>query len=143
MPNYALTLSYEDAYERRGSKSFTLSAIDYPTALTNAISFLTALANLMMADILKYSVATEFVYTDTVDALANRDEGATISCDLGGGKKAALKIPTPVKTIFNSDGSVDMTDGLITALESEYLAGNVLISDGETVLDFINGKLDK
>lgn len=143
MPIFQLALSYVDAYQRRGTKSFELDAIDYPTALTNAGTFVGELANAMMADILKYSVATEVVYTDSVDALANKDEGITISCDLGGGKTAALKIPTPVKSYIDPDGTVDMTNAIITALESTYIAGEVLISDGETVLDFLSGKLDK
>lgn len=142
MALFNLALSYIDAYQRRGSKSFVLSAIDYPTALTNAGTFVGELANAMMGDILKYSVATEIDYTDTVDALANKDEGVTISCDLGAGKTAALKIPTPVKSYVNGDGTVDMTDAIITALESTYIAAEVLISDGETVLGFLSGRLD-
>lgn len=142
MALFNLSLSYVDAYQRRGTKGFVLDAVDYPTALTNAGTFVGELANAMMGDILKYSVATEVLYTDTVDALANKDEGVTISCDLGGGKTAALKIPTPVKTYINPDGTVDLTDAIITALESTYIAGEVLISDGETVLDFLSGKLD-
>lgn len=143
MANFQLAVSYIDAYKRRGTKSFLLSAIDYPTALTNAGTFVGELANAMMANILKYSLATEVVYSDTVDALANKDEGVTISCDLGGGKTAALKIPTPVKSYVNADGTVDLTDAIITALESTYIAGEVLISDGEVVIDFLSGKLDK
>ena len=143
MPTYALAVSYIDAYKRRGTKSFVLSAIDYPTALTNAGTFVGELANIMMANILKYSVATEVDYSDTLDALANKDEGITISCDLGFGKTAALKIPTPVKSVILGDGSVDLTDAIVTALESTYIAGEVLISDGEVVLDFLSGKLDK
>lgn len=143
MPEFQLSLSYIDAYKRRGTKGFVLSAVDYPTALTNAGTFVGELANAMMANILKYSVATEVVYSDTLDPLANKDEGVTISCDLGGGKTAALKIPTPVKTYVNADGTVDLTDAIITALESTYIAGEVLISDGEVVIDFLSGKLDK
>ena len=143
MAKFQLSISYCDAYTRRGSKSFELEAIDYATALTNAGVFVGELETAMMGDIVKYALATEVINADTVDPLANNDEGVTISCDLGGGKSAALKIPTPVKSYINADGTVDMTDAAIVALEATYVAGKVLISDGETVLGFLSGKLDK
>lgn len=143
MPIFQMNMSYVDAYQRRGTKSYELDALDYPTALTNAAAFVVVLAAAMMADILKYAVCTEVLVTDTVDALANKDEGVTISTDLGGGKTAALKIPTPVKSYINPDGTVDMADAIITNVEAFYTDGKVLISDGETVLDFLSGKLDK
>lgn len=143
MAVFGMSLSYVDAYQRRGTKSFELEAIDYATALTNAAAFVVVLAAAMMGDILKYAVSTEVTVVDTVDALANKDEGVTISTDLGGGKTAALKIPTPVKSYINPDGTVDMADVIITDVETFYTDGKVLISDGETVLDFLSGKLDK
>jgi len=143
MPEYGLSISYADAFERRGNLSRTIVALDNIAAMTLAGVVVGAMANIMDADILSYSVSTDVVYTDTVVAGANKDVGITLSCDLGGGKRAALKIPTPALSVVNGDGSVDMTDALITALESEYIAGNILISDGETVVRFISGKLDK
>ena len=142
MAQFPLNISYVDAYQRRGVKSFLLEAVDYVTALANAALFVPELAAAMMGDILKYSVHTDVIFSDTVTPLANKDEGITISCDLGGGKTAALKIPTPVKSVINPDGTVDMTDVIITDLEATYVAGKVLISDGETVIAFLSGKLD-
>lgn len=143
MPIYAMALTYVDAYQRRGTKRYELDTVDFAGALARAATLATALGNLMEADILKYTVGQEIPYTDTVVAGANRDEGITLSADLGAGKTAAIKIPTPVNTVINPDGTVDITDGLITALETEYLSTEVLVSDGEVVLDFLSGKLDK
>jgi hypothetical protein len=138
-----MALTYVDAYQRRGTKRYELDTLDFTAALARAATLATALGNLMEADILKYTVGQEVPYTDTVVAGANRDEGITLSADLGAGKTAAIKIPTPVNTVINPDGTVDITDGLITALETEYLSTEVLVSDGEVVLDFLSGKLDK
>ena len=143
MAQFELSISIMDVYQRRGSKRFLLEALDIATAITNAGLFATSLADVMEAEILNYSVAARVAYTDTVGANANLDEGITISCDLGAGKRAALKIPSPKNSVLNGDGTVDLTDAAITALESHYLSGDVLISDGEIVLDFLSGKLDR
>ena len=143
MATFKMTVIYEDAYTRRGRKVFKLETLDFAAALTRAGTFASALAGIMGAKILRYDVGQEVSYSDTVTALSNKDEGATIQTDLGAGKTASLKIPAPEKGIFNADGSVDLTDALVTALESEYLSGEVTISDGEVVLDFKSGVLDK
>lgn len=143
MAKFGLRVSFEDAFTRRGSKRFELEALDFPTALINADAFVVSLAAAMGADILVYCVSDDVLFTDSVTAGANLDEGITISVDLGGGKRAALKIPTPEGAYINTDGTVDMANALITAVEAHYTAGKVLISDGETVLDFLSGKLDR
>lgn len=145
MPKFLLSIQMQDAWgdKRRTTKRFTLDVLDWAAAGIRAGTFLTAWSNITGLDVLKYTLGQETPYTDTVTAEANMDAGATISCDLGGGKRAALKIPAPEVTILNADGSVDLTDALVTALESEYLSGDVTISDGEVVLDFLSGKLDK
>lgn len=143
MATFYITAVLRDAYGRRTRKTFELSVADYAGALARQTTLLAALANMCEAEIVSSKVWSEAAYTDAVDAGANIDEGVTFSCDLGGGKSAALKIPSPVNSILNTDGTVDMTDGIVTALETEFLSGEVLISDGETVLDFTSGKLDK
>ncbi len=143
MADFAMALTYVDAFQRRGTKRYELSALDFTAALARAATLATALGNLMEGDILKYTVGQEVPYTDTVVAGANRDEGITISADLGAGKTASIKVPTPAKSVVNADGTIDLTDALITAFETEFLSGEVLVSDGEVVLDFLTGKLDK
>lgn len=143
MAIFNMALTYVDDFQRRGTKRYELDVVDFAAALTRAASLTSALADIMEGDILKYTVGQEVPYTDTVVADANRDAGITISCDLGAGKTASIKVPTPTMTVVNADGTVDLTDGLITALETEFLSTDVLVSDGEIVLDFLSGKLDK
>ena len=143
MAQFFVGVTYVDAYTRKGTKEFELSVADHATALTRAASLVGALAGIMDGKILKYSVRQDVAYSDSLTAGANKDEGISISCDLGAGKTATLKIPAPDKSVINADGTLDLTDAAVTALESEYLSGEVVISDGETVLDFLKGTLDK
>lgn len=143
MPTYNVSLKLRDAYKRRATLRRQVDAVDFTIAGTKAGALASAMANLMEAEILAYSVGQDTDYSDTVDTGANLDEGITITCDLGAGKTAPLKIPSPVNGVLNADGTVDMTDVLITSLESQYIAGDVLISDGEVALGFLSGKLDR
>lgn len=143
MAIFQLTIALRDAFTRRTSKRFDLEAADHATAMTNAAAFLVEFEDVTGAEVLKYSVAEAVDGADTPTALSNVDAGITIACDLGSGKSASLKIPAPEMGFIDPDGTVDMTDIAITSLETFFTDGKVLISDGETVVDFLSGKLDK
>lgn len=142
---FKLTVKMEDAYTRRTTRRWDVEALDFATALAGVPAHLTALANLSECKILSYTLGQETSYADTVDAGANVDEGVTFSVSIAGSpeKRASQKVPAPVKTIFNSDGSVDLTNGLVTAYAANFLSGLILVSDGEVVGAFESGRLDK
>lgn len=145
MPEYKLSVAMRDAYTRDARKSFDVVAADYATAQTNAANFLTDLAALSMLQVLDYSLTEKTDYSDTVTALANRDEGVTFSLTIAGqpGKKAVTKLFGPEKAIFNTDGTVDLTDALVTAYFTHFLSGFVRVSDGEQVGTLESGRLDR
>lgn len=143
MANWLLTFTARDAYQRKTTKKIDLVVADLAAAQARTVTLLDAFATLMDAKVLKYSLAQETTYSDALEPGANIDVGVTISCDLGGGKTAALKIPSFDVTAINPDGSLDLTDARVTALQTEYLSGEPRISDGEIVLGFLSGKLDQ
>jgi len=143
MAIFPATISMVDAYGRALTKRVDISAADYATALTNAASFVDDLQAITEAEVLYYSVATKVVYAGTLTAGANRDEGATFSVRTTDNEKAVVKVPAPMNAIFQSDGSVDLSNALVTALFANYLGALVLVDDGETVISLISGRLDK
>ena len=142
MPTYQVSVQMEDAYGRAASKRFDLVAIDQPTAVTQAGAFMDDLAPITELDILSYTVSERVVYTDTVTAGANRDEGVTFSVRTADNEKATVKIPGPTNAILGADGSVNLSDADVAAFIAHYTSGEILVDDGEVVSAFLSGRLD-
>lgn len=143
MPVYDVSVKMRDAYGRQTTKRFQTNETDHATAVTAVSGFCADLAALSEAEILEYSVALKTAYTDSPAAGANLDEGITISVELDSGKRAVVKVPAPVKSPINGDGTLDITDTLVSDFTDNWLVGNFLLSDGETVAQVLSGKLDK
>lgn len=142
MATYTLNVSLVDAYGRPASKRYDIVAATQPDAVTLAGNFMADLAGITGLRILSYVVGEKVTYTDVVTAASNRDAGATFSVRTQDNEKATVKVPGPIADIFNTDGTIDLTDGAVTAFMSEFLAGNVLVDDGEVVTEVISGRLD-
>jgi len=146
MPEFDVTFEMVDAYQRPASKRFTTvdTMADYDAAVAAAAALATDLANLTELDILAYRVSGRTVYTDTVDAGANRDEGVTFQLRKVDNFKDDIKVPGPINAIFNSDGSVNLTHAAVTAFISNFLTGgDFVFSDGEQATALLKGSLDK
>lgn len=151
MTVFTLDVTLEDAYGRKTRKRFETEDIsgadigaEYLTAQGFATTLLAALANLSEARVLYYNLGSEVTYTDTVDTGANKDEGITFVARKADNKRDNLKVPAPVNSVINSDGSVDLTDALVTAYTAHFFAsGGFTFSDGESVTEVISGRLDE
>lgn len=146
MPTFSVTFEMVDAYQRPASKSFDTvdTMVDFDAAVAAAAGLATDLANLTELDILAYKVSQRVVYTDTVEAGANRDEGVTFQLRLLDNFKADLKVPGPINSIFNSDGTVILTNAAVTAFISNFLSGgDFTFDDGEQASALLKGSLDK
>lgn len=142
MANFKLQIKLRDAFKRTTRRSFDVQATDEPTAMTNAAAFISDYASYTEAEVLEYSIKDSVVYTDTVDAGANKDEGITFSLETVSGKTAPVKIPAPIKNDLDANGNVDLAGTATSALMSHFLSGFVLVSDGETVAQVLKGTLD-
>lgn len=146
MPEYTVTFSMVDAYQRTASKEFVTvdTLADETEALAAAAALATDLGNITELDILSYTVSQRIVYTDTVVAGANRDEGVTFQLRKSDNFLGTIKVPGPINSIFQSDGSVILTDAAVSAFISNFLTGgDFTFSDGEQATAVVKGSLDK
>jgi hypothetical protein len=120
-----------------------LDTTDHAAAVTETNLFCADLAGLTGAEILEHSVALKTQYSDAVSAGANIDAGITLSCELTDGGKAPLRVPAPITSVVNPDGTVDITNVLVSDFVDNWISGNFLLSDGETVSALLSGKLDR
>ena len=151
MTIFTLAVTLEDDYGRISRKRYEtedISGIDvgaeYLVAQGFATTLLTALGNLSEMDILYYNLGREVTYTDTVVAGANKDVGLTALGRKTDNKLTVIKVPAPVDTVFNPDGTLDITDALVTAYTNHFIAtGGFTISDGENIVALVRGRLDE
>lgn len=129
---------------RRGRKVYlTQDLVDHPAAVTAANSLLIDLANITEMEILSFTVGLRTVYADSVIAGANRDEGGTFTLNKTDNYRAVHKVPAPVQAIRNTDGTIDITDAIVTDYFDNFLAaGDFTVSDGEIIDGIIKGTVD-
>lgn len=142
MPTYAVTFKLVDAYGREGLKTFETVEIDQPTAVIAAAAMATDLAALTEMELLQHTVKEVVLDTDTADAGANKDEGATFSVRKADNQKGIVKVPAPVQAVRNTDGTIDISHVAVTDFMGNFITGNWVISDGETVISTLGGTLD-
>lgn len=143
MAVYQCTISMVDAYGRAVSKRVDVSADTHALAVTAAGAFVTDLQALTEAEVLYYSVAERVTFNGSLTAGANRDEGVTFSVRTTDNEKSTIKVPAPKNAIFNTDGSVDTANALVTDFIANYLSAAILVDDGEIVTSLIGGRLDE
>lgn len=143
MAVFDLKVTAIDAYTREFRKEYQFEATDFAAAEPIAASFLTALGNLIGGDILRYTLSVDTTYTDSVTALANKDEAILLTFMKEDNRKATIRVPTPIKSDYvNADGSVDLTDAAILAYAAFFIAGPFYLSDGEIATSLLSGKLE-
>ena len=143
MPIFESVATLQDAFSRQTTKRYQVNAADIAAAITTFLGYLGDLATLSELDIIKYKVSSEDVFADTVTAGANVDEGATFSFQKTNGDKVAVKVPGPVASVRNPDGTINIGAVAVTDWAAHFLSGDIRVSDGEIATALLSGKLDK
>ena len=145
MPIYPAKLWMVDAYGRETTRTYGVNAADFATAESQLTAFVPLVQAVTMLHVYKARLSSDQLFAGVVTANANRDEGQTISAEIGGvtGKKGSIQLPGPTLAIRNPDGTIDLTDVAMTALETGFATNDIRVSDGETVDSFIKSTLDK
>ena len=145
MPEYIVTLELQDAQGRRGRKRYLTQSgtVDHVAAVTAAVSLAVDFTALSELEILAHTVSLRTIYADSPVAGANIDEGATFSLNKTDNYKASHKIPGPVAAVRNTDGTIDITNALVTDYFDNFLVtGDFTVSDGEIIDGILGGTLD-
>ena len=144
MPEYNLSLRYQDSEGRQRNKRFLSQTLtDFAAALTAGAALVTDFEAICDAEVLYYSIAQEIVEADAGGATANVDEGITLTVLKADNKKATIKVPCPVPGLTDGQGNVDLTNALVTAyFENFTSAGDWTVSDGELATSMVKGVLD-
>lgn len=144
MPLYPAKVWLVDAYGRETTRTYQVNAADFAAAETAFNAFVPLLQAVTMLHAYKSRLSSDTLFAGVVTANANKDEGQTISAEIGGvtGKKGSIQLPGPTLAIRNSDGTIDIDNAAMLALEAGFSTYDVRVSDGETVDSFIKSTLD-
>jgi len=141
-----VTLRFRDAYGRTKTKRVELYSQDAEDMEAAAAVIAAEFQEVSDAHIETYFVTGVNNVAGSPAAGSNIDAGVTVSCLMEDTSKAALKWPCPTSDIIASDGSLILTDADVIDVEELFQSGVgqvALLSDGETVVDFLSGQLDK
>lgn len=146
MPEYTCMVELQDSMGRKGRKQFVSApdVVDFATAQTNAANLVADLAALSEMRVLAYTVSQRTVYADSEDAGANKDEGLTLVVEKTDNYRAVLRVPAPIQSVRNSDGSADVASAEIAAYIANFIDGASLwtVSDGEFITGVLSGRVD-
>lgn len=143
---YLVNYDLVDSYGRSIRKTYETKATmaSFEDALTAASALAGDLKAITGAQILAYTVSYRVTYTDTVVAGSNRDEGATLVLRKEDNRKATMRVPAPINTIFDGNGNVSIVDTGVTGYTLNFMSGgNFTLSDGEQAVQLLSGTLDK
>jgi len=141
---FQTTFTLVDDYSRQTSKSFENEA----TTLADAQTFSAALLADILAASQLGSLATvnseKAITNNAAEAGANVDTGCTIRVRLDNGKVYPFKLPAPDPVLINPDGTIDISNTLITDLMAHFqAAGHFTVSEGDVVVSILGGELDR
>jgi len=137
-------LTLRDAYNRYGSKSFQGNATTVVGAQADALALAADLDAVSLAATVKTRVAVDDLISGVPQAGANIDAGGTLHCRLDNGKLYGLKIPAINPSVVNADGSIDITDALVTAFVAHFQSGGeYTVSEGNVITVIEYGELDR
>lgn len=143
MAVFESTVSLQDDYGRPTTRSYRLNAADFAAAQTAMGTFITNLAAITGAEVVKYRIGAEVTVADAPTAGSNIDAGVTFSMQLADGGKGNVKVPAPLPAYLVAGGAVDLANIEVAAFLAHFTSGEFLISDGEVVTSVIKGTLDK
>jgi len=138
-------LTVMDSFQRTKRKRVEMVSVDPVQMDLDANTILTAYQNATDGGIIRIDVRGSSDVAAVVPAGTNIDSGVTVSCRLfGSTEKASLKWPAPALAMFNADGTLNLADAAVLAVQALYESGGVaLLSDGQSIESFLSGSLDK
>lgn len=144
MAEYQVSITLRDSLGRQAIKQYEGDFADFATAQTAAGALADDLQAVTEAEVLSYSVGQRTVYSGSMTAGSNLDEGATFSVNKSDNYKASHKVPAPIQAMRQTGNDrVDTTLAAVIAYFQNFITGGFTLSDGETVTALLSGKIDR
>jgi len=141
---FQTTFTLVDAYGRQTSKGFESEATVLADAQTWGAALLADILAASQLGSLMTTNSDKAVTSNAAEAGANVDTGCTIRCRLDNGKVYPFKLPAPDPVLINTDGTIDVSNALITDLIGNFMAaGHYTVSEGNVVVSILGGELDR
>lgn len=143
MAIFDLSITIMDGYDRSTTRRFKVNVPDFTqaqAALGNLVAAYTAIGE---GGVTKGTVSSTIPQVGTPIAGANVDEGVTFSVTLADGGKGIVRLPMPRNSILVAGGAVDLALEDVVTFTELWTDGPFLASDGEIVMAFNSGRLDK
>lgn len=140
-----VAITYEDEFGRQTTRRIEMVSVDPAQAELDALAIAAAYDAATGGIIRKVVVQGEMTYAGPA-AAGNIDTGVTMRAQLfNRPERAATKWPMPLTSYIGGGGVVNVADPLVAAIEALYAnpTNVALLSDGESIVDFISGTLDK
>lgn len=140
-----MVVSIRDGKNQETTKRFELMAIDAGVAETDAAAMLALFQPLCDGEILSYTVSGKVNVSDSVTGTSLKSDVMSITAQLHGRpEKANLRLPCFPDSKSDANGVLDLTDADVVAFQNAFigLSTNIArLSDGETIENFLRGKL--
>lgn len=146
MANFSGAIRFIDGFGRFTTRHYGIEAADFAAAQASMDTLVANTQPLTQCGMVSHRVFQDTDIVTVVTPGANIDAGLTFQWELdpvGSDKKAASKIPSPVDSIFDANGVLDLTNGNVVTYRGVFINGSYLISDGEQPVNLIKGKLDR
>jgi hypothetical protein len=150
MPQYVLSVNMRDIFNRETRKEYRSlpNVADFTAARAGAVALIAELQSLSLCGVTRWTVGEEVAVNEVPADDSNVDAGVTFRVRKSDGRKDSMKVPSPLTTIFNADGTVNTANDDVLEYVAQFITGSGIwtISDGEQLTNaqaVIGGSLDR
>ena len=139
MPDYRITINFEDEIGGTTSKQFLGTFADYATASAKAAALVTDVDAIVTAGITTWELAEITVVGGAAGAGSRVFERVDATLQLNDQKKVNFKMPSPLGAIF-AGNALNIAATAWTDLMANFTAGEWTVSDGDNYMSTVKGK---
>lgn len=139
MPEYRLTLTFQDELNGQTTRTYVGTFADDATADSKASALMTDFNTATNAGIEKAELTKDVTPASIVGAGSRVFEVAKLVCRLDNTKLWNLKIPSPIASMF-SGNTVNIGDAVVTNLVANFATGEWNVSETNFIDTVVKGE---
>lgn len=139
MPDYRITVNFEDEIGGVTAKTWYGTFLDYATASAKASALITDVDAIVTAGITTWELAEITVVGGSPGAGSRVFERVSATVQMNDQKKSNFTMPSPLGAIFTGN-DLNASATAWTDLMANFASGEWTISDGDNYVSTVNGK---